>query len=70
MRSVPSLRTYEISVSGNIGTLADVFRPHPVRFEDGSSVIRVERVDQATLFGLIGHVQELGLDLREVRIAD
>ncbi len=29
----------------------------------------VEHVDQAALFGLIGQVQALGLDLREVRIA-
>jgi hypothetical protein len=66
---VPSLRTYEISISGNIGTLADGFRPYPVHLVGGSSVIRVEHVDQAALFGLIGQVQELGLDLREVRIA-
>lgn len=64
-----TLRTYEISVSGNIGTLADAFRPYHVEFEDGLSTIRVVQVDQATLFGLIGQVQELGLDLREVRIA-
>lgn len=70
MPGVPALRTYEISVSGNIGTLADAFRPHAVHFEDGSSFIRVRHVDQATLFGVIGQVQELGLDLREVRIAD
>jgi hypothetical protein len=69
MHGVPALRTYEISVSGNIGTLADVFQPHVVRVEGGRSIIRVEQVDQATLFGLIGRVQELGLDLREVRIA-
>ena len=69
MRGVPSLRTYEISISGNIGTLADGFRPHTVHVAEGTSVIRVEHVDQATLFGLIGQVQEFGLDLREVRIA-
>lgn len=68
MRNVTTLRTYEISVSGNVGTLADAFRPHRVEFEDGTSTIRVVQVDQATLFGLIGQVQELGLDLREVRI--
>ena len=67
---MPAPRTYEISISGNIGTLADGFRPHAVRVVDGLSVVRVEYVDQATLFGLIGQVQEFGLDLREVRIAD
>lgn len=67
---MPAPRTYEISISGNIGTLADGFRPHAVHVVNGLSVVRVEHVDQATLFGLIGRVQEFGLDLREVRIAD
>jgi hypothetical protein len=67
---VPTPRTYEITISGNIGTLADGFRPYVVRFANGHTLIRAERVDQATLFGLIGRVQEFGLDLREVRIAD
>lgn len=67
---MPTPRTYEITISGNIGTLADGFRPHSVQFVDGVTVIRMEQVDQATLFGLIGRVQEFGLDLREVRIAD
>ena len=43
-----TIRSYEISVSGNLGTLSDAFRPHRVQFEDGASTIRVERVDQAT----------------------
>jgi hypothetical protein len=67
---VPTPRTYEISISGNIGTLADGFRPYRVLVTNGHTLIRAEHVDQATLFGLIGQVQEFGLDLREVRIAD
>jgi hypothetical protein len=65
---VPVLRTYEITVSGRLGELASAFAPHAVRWEHGLSVVRVERVDQATLFGVLGEVQALGLDLREVRI--
>jgi hypothetical protein len=41
-----------------------------VNVANGHTLIRAEDVDQATLFGLIGRVQEFGLDLREVRIAD
>jgi hypothetical protein len=67
---VPTPRTYEISISGNIGTLAHGFTPYRVHVANGYTLIRAEYVDQATLFGLIGRVQEFGLDLREVRIAD
>ena len=61
-------RTYEITVSGRLGELASAFEPHSVRSEGSLSFVHVEHVDQGTLFGLIRLVQDLGLELREVRL--
>ena len=64
--SIP--RDYEISIAGRLGELASAFAPHPVRENGSLSFVRVEQVDQATLFAVIGLVQELGLELGEVKI--
>jgi hypothetical protein len=64
MRRVPAPRTYEITVSGTLGELATAFAPHTA----AGSRIRVEDADQAMLFSVLALVQELGLDLCEVRI--
>ena len=62
-------RDYEISIAGRLGELASAFAPHAVRENGPLSFVRLEQVDQATLFAVIALVQELGLELREVRIA-
>ena len=61
-------RDYEISVAGRLGELASAFAPHTVRETGALSFVRVEQVDQAALFAVLGLVQELGLELCEVRI--
>jgi hypothetical protein len=65
---VPGRSSYEISVSGRLGDLASAFAPHPVLENGPLSLVRVIDVDQSTLFGVIALVQELGLELREVRL--
>jgi hypothetical protein len=41
-----------------------------VRHEAEYSVIRAVRVDQAALYGVIGRIQALGLDLLEIRVVE
>jgi hypothetical protein len=61
-------RNYEISVAGRLGDLANAFAPYEVRVSGKVSVVRAADVDQAALFGVLGLVQTLGLELREVRL--
>ena len=61
-------RDYEISIAGRLGELASAFAPHAVREDGALSFVRAEQVDQAALFAVLGLVQELGLELCEVRI--
>jgi hypothetical protein len=65
--SVPKRSSYEISISGRLGDLASAFAPYPVLESGALSFVRAVDVDQSTLFGVIALVQELGLELREVR---
>ena len=39
-----------------------------VRTDGATSIVHVKDIDQATLFGLIGLVEQLGLELLEVRL--
>ena len=65
---MPIRRSYEISIAGRLHDLSSAFAPHQVSSRDGVSVVHVDDVDQATLFGMIGLVEQLGLELREVRL--
>jgi hypothetical protein len=63
-------RSHEISVAGRLGDLASAFAPHEVCSDGPVSLVRVRDVDQATLFGVIGLVEQLGLELLEVRLIE
>jgi hypothetical protein len=63
-------RSYEITIGGRLQELTSAFAPHEVRANGMYSTISVRDIDQATLFGVIGLVEQLGLELREVRLVD
>jgi hypothetical protein len=61
-------RSYEITFLGEaVPAIADAFEDFEVTIGTGSTTLRGDRLDQAALHGAIARLQNLGLDLLEVR---
>lgn len=61
-------RTYEIIFVGEaVPAIVDAFEDFEVIVGSGSTTLRAERLDQAALHGAIDRLQNLGLELLEVR---
>lgn len=61
-------RTYEITFLGEaVPTIVDAFEDFEVNIGTGTTTLRGEKLDQAALHGAIDRLQNLGLDLLEVR---
>jgi hypothetical protein len=59
---------YEISVHGLLGeTLLGAFPGLSAREQGTETVLTGALPDQAALFGVLGHIEALGLELLEVR---
>jgi hypothetical protein len=64
----PTNRGYVITVKGVLGPAARaVFADTEVSVVNDATELRDADADQATLFGLLGRVQDLGLEVLEVR---
>ncbi len=63
-----SLRTYEITFDGEaIPAIVTAFEDFDVVVEEAHTTLRAEHIDQATLFGVLDRLRDLGLELLEVR---
>ena len=63
-----TLVCYEISVRGLLGETLLVAFPGLSAREDGRETVLTGALpDQAALFGVLGHIEALGLELLEVR---
>jgi hypothetical protein len=63
-----SARNYEIRIQGRVGeALQAAFEGMAVTINPVETVVRGEMLDQAALYGLLGRIQELGLEVVEVR---
>ena len=59
---------YEIHVKGRLGdTALSAFGELTAEFRPVETVFYSELVDQAALYGVLGRIQSLGLELIEVR---
>ena len=59
---------YEIHVVGRLGEATlDAFRELGAEFRPAQTVLAGELPDQAALYGVLGRIQSLGLELLEVR---
>ena len=62
---------YEITVRGEAGpTVCSAFDDLEVTVTEGRTTLRGRLADQAALFGVLARVQDLGLQLVEVRHVD
>lgn len=63
-----SARTYEIRIKGRVGDAVQAaFADMTVAINPVETVVYGPVRDQAALYGLLGRIQELGLELVEVR---
>ena len=61
-------RNYEIRIQGHVGeALKAAFEGMAVTINPVETVVQGEMLDQAALYGLLGRIQELGLEVVEVR---
>jgi hypothetical protein len=67
----PKAARYQIRVRGLLGEmLIGAFPGLQVHAEPGATVLTAHLPDQAALYGLLAELEELGLELLEVRISD
>jgi hypothetical protein len=63
-----TIRSYEITFQGEaVPTIVDAFEDFEVTVDAGCTTLRGQDLDQAALHGAIDRVQNLGLELLEVR---
>jgi hypothetical protein len=68
MPGCPGGGLYAISIRGRVGpSLRTAFGPMQVSTIPGHTVLRGLLEDQAALYGVLARIQELGLELEEVR---
>ena len=61
-------RTYEITFVGEaVPAIVDAFEDFDVVVGAGSTTLRADQLDQPALYGAIVRLQNLGLELLEVR---
>jgi hypothetical protein len=62
-------RTYEITFAGEaIPAIVSAFEEFEVTIQAGKTALRGELPDQAALYGIMNRLQDLGLELLEVRV--
>lgn len=66
-RMDPAPALYAIRVKGQLGATALSAFPAIVPRRDGTDTVLTGLLDQSALFGVLAQVEELGLDLLEVR---
>ncbi len=67
-RQDPQARRYQITVRGRLGeTMRAAFPALQARTHDGVTTLTGPVTDQAALYGVLAEIEELGLELLEVR---
>ena len=68
MENVQTSKIYEVSVRGELGaTTLGAFPGLAAATRDGVTVLSGSLSDQAALYGVLGQIESLGLELVEVR---